>query len=186
MKPSLVVIGLGNPGKAYLHTRHNAGFLGIDVLSKEYGQSEWKDSGKFEAHIQEARVVTVPVLLVKPQTYMNLSGQTVRKLVDFYKLNPAQQVLILCDDIDIALGTSRFREKGSAGTHNGLKSIVEQIGEGFPRMRIGIGPKPEKVDLAAWVVSALSPEETTKLESVIQELPAFLRTFVLEKAGSAE
>ena len=121
MKPSLVVIGLGNPGKQYENTRHNAGFLGIDVLSRAFGQGEWKDQQKFDGWTQEARIVTAPVLLVKPNTFMNLSGDSARKLVNFFKLNAAQQVLILCDEIDLPLGILRLRNKGSAGTHNGLK-----------------------------------------------------------------
>ena len=184
MKPSLIVVGLGNPGASYGATRHNAGFLVLDALSQEYGQGDWKESGKFRALLQEARVVTVPVLLVKPLTYMHLSGECVRKIVDCYKVNPPQQVLVFCDDVDLPLGTWRYRKKGSAGTHNGLKSIVEHIGEEFPRVRIGLGPKPERTDLSAWVLSSFPAEERLTLQEAIRELPEFLRTFVLEEAVS--
>lgn len=179
MKPSLVVIGLGNPGREYENTRHNAGFMAVDVLSNAFGQGEWKDQQKFDGFVQEARIVAAPVLLVKPRTFMNLSGDSARKIVNFFKLNAAQQVLVLCDEIDLPLGTLRLRQKGSAGTHNGLKSIVEQFGEDFPRLRIGVGPKPEKVDLAAWVLSAFSDEERKVLEGSIATLPDILSTFVM-------
>ncbi len=179
MKPSLVIIGLGNPGREYENTRHNAGFIAIDVLSNAYGQGEWKDQQKFEAFVQEARVGVAPVLLVKPRTFMNLSGDSARKIVNFFKLNAGQQVLILCDELDLPLGTLRLREKGSAGTHNGLKSIVEQFGENFARLRIGVGPKPEKVDLAAWVLSAFTEDERKTLEGTIATLPDIVATFVM-------
>jgi len=179
MKPSLVVIGLGNPGREYENTRHNAGFMAIDVLSNAYGQGEWKDLQKFEAFAQEARIGVAPVLLVKPRTFMNLSGDSARKIVNFFKLDPSFQVLILCDDIDLPLGTLRLRNKGSAGTHNGLKSLVEQFGENFARLRIGIGSKPEKADLAAWVLSSFSEDERKTLEGAIATLPDILSTFVM-------
>lgn len=179
MKPALVVVGLGNPGKSYERTRHNTGFRALDALSSVFGEGSWKDSGKFDAAIQEARIVTVPILLVKPLTYMNLSGGTVRKLVDFYKLDPSKQLVVLCDDIDVNLGEARFRLKGGPGTHNGLKSINEQLGESYPRLRIGIGPKPASGDLSAWVLSAPNPEEEATLASVFEGIPEQIRTFVL-------
>ncbi len=180
MKPSLIIAGLGNPGQQYVRTRHNVGFLAIDALSEAAGEGEWKESSKFDALIQEARIVTAPVLLVKPQTYMNLSGESLRKIVDFYKLDPARQLIVLCDDIDVNLGEARFREKGGPGTHNGLKSIVERFGEDFPRIRVGIGPKPVTGDLAAWVLSVPPEEERTILDGVIRNLPERIREFVLD------
>lgn len=180
MKPSLVVIGLGNPGKSYERTRHNAGFHAVDTLAEAFGTGPWKDLPKFTAEGMEARIGIAPVLLLKPQTFMNLSGETVRKVVDFYKLNPAEGVLILCDDIDLPLGTPRLRRAGSAGTHNGLKSVIEHIGEGFPRLRLGIGPKPDQVDLATWVVSAFSAEERNTMEGLYALVPDIVREFILE------
>lgn len=181
MKPSLVVIGLGNPGKQYDQTRHNAGFQAVDVLSDAFGVGDWKDTQKFMSQIQEARIVTVPVLLIKPQTYMNRSGEAIRKIVDFYKLNPSQQIVVLSDDIDIPLGTLRLRLSGGPGTHNGLKSVVEQLGENFPRLRIGVGPKPEVGDLAAWILSRFSAEEATALQEILQTVPEQIKHFVLER-----
>ena len=151
------------------------------MLSAEFGEGKWKDAQKFASVAQEARIVTVPMLLVKPQTYMNLSGEAVKKIVDFYKLNGAEQVLIVSDDIDIPLGTVRMRASGGPGTHNGLKSVVEQLGENFHRLRIGIGPKPENVDLSAWVLSRFSAEEQTMLDTTLKTIPDMVKKFVMEQ-----
>lgn len=184
MKPALVVAGLGNPGSAYERTRHNVGFRALDVLAAEIGQSAWKEQQKFRALVQEARIVTVPVLLVKPLTYVNLSGEALRKIIDFYKLQPSGQLLVLCDDVDLPLGTLRLRLSGGPGTHNGLKSIVEQFGEECPRLRIGIGPAPADADLATWVLSVPSLEEEQKLQQALRQLPALMKDFVLGGSGA--
>lgn len=178
MKPSLVIVGLGNPGASYENTRHNAGFLAVDALSAAYGTGAWKQPGKFEAEIQEARVMTAPVLLVKPHTYMNLSGQAAGAILDFYKLH-SSQLLVLCDDIDIPLGTLRLRKTGGPGTHNGLKSLVERFGEDFARLRVGIGPKPDQADLANWVLSAFGKEERRMLDEAIATIPEKVKEFIL-------
>lgn len=164
MKPELLIVGLGNPGKQYEKTRHNAGFLALDAIAKDVGAETWEDKQKFAAFIAEGTLDGKAVLLVKPTTFMNLSGQSIKKLIDFYKLNPATQVLVVSDDIDLPLGTFRFRTSGGPGTHNGLKSIVELFGEAFPRHRIGLGTHPEKMDLAAWVLSAMSAEELKSMK----------------------
>lgn len=163
MKPSLVIVGLGNPGAQYARTRHNVGFMAVDHLHEDYGTTPWTPSQKFQSEIAEATIDGTTVLLMKPQTFMNRSGEAIRKIVDFYKLNTAINILVIVDDIDIPLGTERLRLSGGPGTHNGLKSIVECLGEDFPRLRIGIGPKPENIDLAAWVLSAMSEEERSAL-----------------------
>lgn len=186
MRPNLLVIGLGNPGKQYEGTRHNAGFLALDVLKERFGTGEWKHSGTYDAELAEARVTTVPVLLVKPHTFMNLSGQSVQKLVNFYKLDPASQILVIVDDVDLPLGTLRLRIDGSAGTHNGLKSLVECFGESFPRLRIGIGPKPEGTDLATWVLSAFSAEERKTLQASLAEVGARLEAFIHQESPRTE
>ena len=179
MKPSLVIVGLGNPGASYDRTRHNVGFRAIDLLSESFGQGVWKEQQKFKAFVQEARIVTVPVLLVKPQTFMNLSGDAARKIVDFYKLQPAQQVLVLCDDVDLERGTLRLRLTGGPGTHNGLKSLVEQFGEAFPRIRIGVGPQPQGGDLATWVLSVPPAAEEDAIAQALHSLPDLVKDFVL-------
>ncbi len=183
MKPHLLIIGLGNPGPSYERTRHNVGFQAVDRLSREFGEGEWREQPKFLSSVQEGRVVTVPILLVKPQTYMNRSGEAIQKLVDFYKLDAAQQVLVLCDDIDLPLGETRLRMKGGPGTHNGLKSIVAHLGEGFPRLRIGLGTHPAGTDLAAWVLSIPSPEEQKEFTKAFDTLPELVRGFVMERQG---
>lgn len=180
MKPSLIIAGLGNPGASYERTRHNIGFRAVDILSEDFGQGAWKEQQKFRSLVQEARIVTVPVLLVKPLTFMNLSAEALRKIVDFYKLQVSEQLLVLCDDIDLPAGTMRLRLSGGPGTHNGLQSIVEQFGEAFPRLRIGIGPQPKIQDLSAWVLSVPSSEEEEKVAHVFKALPDVVREFVLD------
>lgn len=180
MKPAIVIVGLGNPGASYERTRHNAGFQAVDLLQQSFGEGEWRDAQKFLSVTCEARIVTAPVLLVKPQTYMNRSGEAVRKLVDFYKLDPVHQLLVLCDDIDLPLGGIRYRDKGGPGTHNGLKSIVESLGEAFPRLRIGIGAQPAGEDLAAWVLSIPPKDEEQALQKALAEIPKRVREVVLQ------
>ncbi len=170
MKPSFLIIGLGNPGKQYTQTRHNAGWLALDALGPEAQAGEYADSQKFLCTSTEAHVDKKTVLLVKPTTFMNLSGHCIKKLVDFYKLNPATQLLVLCDDVDIPLGTHRFRMTGGPGTHNGLKSIVEIFGEDFPRYRIGLGPKPAEMDLAAWVLSGMTSEDLKNMRPAFADV----------------
>ena len=170
MKPTFLIVGLGNPGKQYANTRHNAGWLALDHLAAAWGAGEWKDQQKFLCTAAEATVEGKTILLVKPTTFMNRSGECIRKLLDFYKLDASKELLVLCDDIDLPLGTHRLRMSGGPGTHNGLKSIVECIGENFPRHRIGLGSHPSEMDLAAWVLSSLSQEEADKMQPAFQSV----------------
>ncbi|HLD07976.1 MAG TPA: aminoacyl-tRNA hydrolase [Candidatus Peribacterales bacterium] len=179
MKPSLILIGLGNPGKEYVGTRHNVGFWGVEYLAEKFGTAEWKPKQKFLADICEGRVVTVPVLLVKPATFMNRSGESIKKIVDFYQLDPAKQILIISDEIDLAPGDARYKEKGGAGTHNGLKSIVEQFGEDFPRIRIGVGKQKPSEDLSQYVLSRIPKEDYGEIEKAVTSLPELVREFTL-------
>jgi PTH1 family peptidyl-tRNA hydrolase len=178
VKPSLLIVGLGNPGASYEKTRHNLGFLAVDKLAAEYGQGEWENRQKFVADTLEARIVTAPVLLVKPQIYMNRSGESVRKIIDFFKLDPATQLLIISDDIDLPVGDVRLRMKGGPGTHNGLKSLVEQFGEDFPRLRIGVGAQPAGSDLSNWVLGVPSAEDRSLLDHAIAKIPGMVNEFV--------
>lgn len=180
MKPSLVIVGLGNPGKQYERTRHNAGWLALDDLATTIKASPFKDQQKFLCTVAEGELDGKAVLLVKPSTFMNRSGECIRKLIDFYKLNPATQLLVLCDDVDLPLGTFRFRMTGGSGTHNGLKSIVETLGENFPRYRIGLGPQPAEIDLAAWVLSTFSPEEQKTMQPAIDAVKASADSLLLQ------
>jgi len=180
MKPSLLLVGLGNYGSGYTKTRHNAGFRAIDVLSDDFGVGEWSEKPKFVSSIQEGRVVMVPVLLVKPHTYMNRSGEAIAKLIDFYSLSPAENLLVFCDDVDLPLGELRLRKKGGPGTHNGLKSIVHVFGEDFARIRIGLGAQPQGTDLSAWVLSAFSKEEADEVNTALRSsLPEMVKKYIL-------
>lgn len=177
MKPALVIVGLGNPGKGYEKTRHNTGFRAIDYVAEECGGSEWVFKQKFNADICEGRIVTVPVLFVKPRTFMNLSGESVRKIIDFYK-GESSAILVMSDDVDLPLGDVRYREKGGPGTHNGLKSIVDTIGEEFPRVRVGIGMPPKNSDLSVWVLSQCTEEEDRGLQEAFKKIPDLLKEHV--------
>ena len=151
-----IIVGLGNPGRKYENTRHNLGFITIDRLAEEHGINVTK--AKHKALIGEGNISGQKVLLVKPQTFMNLSGEAVREVMDYYK-EPVENLLVIYDDADIPAGTVRIRKKGGAGTHNGMRSVVSCLGdEDFPRVRIGIGSQDDK-DLAAHVLGGFSSDE---------------------------
>ncbi|MEG1310771.1 MAG: aminoacyl-tRNA hydrolase [Romboutsia sp.] len=162
-----VIVGLGNPGKQYDKTRHNIGFDVIDILSKEYGISMTKI--KHKALIGEGRVGTEKVLLVKPQTYMNLSGETLIDIYNYYKVD-LSNIIVIYDDIDLDVGKLRIRKKGSGGTHNGMKSITKCLGStDFPRVRVGVSkPRPEQ-DLADFVLSRFRKEELEDLAIALEK-----------------
>ncbi|MBC2576347.1 aminoacyl-tRNA hydrolase [Peptostreptococcus canis] len=152
-----IIVGLGNPGKKYENTRHNAGFDAIDKFADENGIKI--DKLKHKALIGEGRIGSEKVILVKPQTYMNLSGESVLSVSQFYKVE-SENIVVLYDDIDLDIGKLRIRKKGSAGSHNGMKSIIKCLGtEDFPRVRIGISRPPEGWDLADYVLSKVSKEQ---------------------------
>ncbi len=157
-----LVVGLGNPGKEYLFTRHNAGFLTVDYLSEKLGVKV--DRAKFKALVGEAKIGERRVLIMKPQTYMNLSGEAVREAADFYKIAP-ENIIVICDDINLAPGKMRIRKKGSDGGQRGLRSIIKLLAtDGFPRIRMGVGAKPHPdYDLADWVVSEISGDDREAL-----------------------
>lgn len=163
-----IVIGLGNPGREYARTRHNVGFDVIDVLSEKLGIT----LGKIQMHglIGEGHVGGERLVLVKPQTFMNLSGQCVSEVVSWYKPE-MDRVLVVYDDIDLPLGRLRLRASGSAGTHNGMRSVIGLLGrQDFPRLRVGVGKRPEGWELADWVLSHYQTEEERKIQ-----FEAFLR-----------
>lgn len=159
-----LIVGLGNPGKKYENTRHNMGFIAVDLLAEKYGIKV--DKIKFKALVGEGRIAGQKVLLVKPQTYMNLSGQSVMEVMNFYK-EDIENLIVIYDDIDIPTGTIRLRKKGSAGTHNGMRNIVYLLQEdGFPRIRVGIGSE-SKVDLIHYVTSGVTKKEKDLLEDAL-------------------
>ncbi len=157
-----LLVGLGNPGKEYENTRHNAGFLSVDYIAEKKGVRI--DRVKFKALTATVEIGGVGVLLMKPQTFMNLSGEAVGEAARFYKLAP-ENVIVISDDTTLDVGRLRVRRSGSAGGHNGLKSINEHLGtDAYPRIKVGVGQKPHKdFDLADWVLSAFSKEDTEKL-----------------------
>lgn len=166
-KLTWIVAGLGNPGLEYENTRHNAGFLTMDELAKQCGVK--LDQMKFKSDCGEAMLGEVRCLLMKPTTYMNLSGDAIAAAANFYKI-PPEQVLVIYDDISLPPGKLRLRRKGSAGGHNGIKSIIAQLGtEEFPRIRVGVGAKPNpQYDLADWVLSKFSEEDMTALQPTLE------------------
>jgi len=152
-----LIVGLGNPGSKYAHTRHNVGFDVLEKLSRKLGVSISRE--KEEALIGECFVNGQKVILALPQTYMNLSGEAVMRLVNWYKI-PPENLLVVYDDIDLAQGAIRIRKNGSAGTHNGMRSIIGLLGyENFPRLRVGVGKKREGYELADWVLGHYIGEE---------------------------
>lgn len=160
-----VVVGLGNPGRAYANTRHNVGFDTIDLLAERNNIKINKI--KFKSVYGEGTIGNEKVLLVKPQTFMNNSGITVRDIYQFYKL-PIENIIVIVDDIDIPFATVRIRGKGSAGSHNGLKSIIYLLQrDDFPRVKIGIGKKQDNQDLADFVLSRFSKDDREIIESSI-------------------
>lgn len=164
-----VIVGLGNPGKKYENTRHNAGFISIDALADKYGISI--SEKKHKALCGSGVIEGNKVLLVKPQTFMNLSGESVRSVMDFYKIDPEEDMLVIYDDISLAPGNIRIRKKGSAGGHNGIKSIIAHAGtQNFMRIKVGVGEKPSGWDLADYVLGHFSEEDNAKLKEVMPDV----------------
>ena len=163
-----LIVGLGNPGRQYENTRHNAGFLSIDTLAKTLGVTI--DRAQFHALTARAKVGDASVLLMKPQTLMNLSGLAVQEAATFYKLDPSQ-IVVISDDINLALGKVRIRNSGSDGGQKGLRDIITCLGtDAFARVRIGVGQKPHPdYDLAKWVLSTFSAEDRRVLDPVFKD-----------------
>lgn len=163
-----IIAGLGNPTLQYEGTRHNAGFDVIDTLAGKYNISV--DGRKNRALIGKGIIEGKKVILAKPQTYMNLSGESLGGLVDYYKVDEESEFLVVYDDISLDVGQLRIRKKGSAGGHNGMKNIISHLGtEVFPRIKVGVGEKPKKYDLADYVLSHFSKEERAIMEEGFQK-----------------
>ena len=158
-----IIAGLGNPTLQYEGTRHNAGFDVIDALAVKYNISV--DYRKNRAFIGKGMIAGRKVILAKPQTYMNLSGESVRGLADYYKIDGETELLIIYDDVSLDVGQLRIRKKGSAGGHNGIKSIIAELGtDVFPRIKVGVGEKPKQYDLADYVLGHFSKAERELME----------------------
>jgi PTH1 family peptidyl-tRNA hydrolase len=168
-----IFAGLGNPGQKYANTRHNLGFMAIDRLAG--GSSIWKEQCK--ALTQKISIAGKTVLLAKPQTFMNLSGESVLALLSWHKV-PSENLLVFSDDINLECGILRIRQNGSAGGQNGLKNIIEKIGQNFARVRIGAGLMPENYDLVNWVLSAITKEDKILCDAALDKIPALCETFL--------
>ena len=169
-----LIVGLGNPGKQYEKTRHNAGFMALGFLAEHFG-FEFKKADKHKCEIAEGKMLDEKVILIKPQTFMNLSGQSVRSVSQFYKI-PIEDVIVIYDDVDLPSGNLRIRPSGSAGGHKGMKSIIQELGtEDFIRIRLGIAPLTEfKGELEGYVLGKLAGEEVSLIDGNIKKLPDIL------------
>lgn len=163
-----IIVGLGNPGERYQNTKHNVGFMAIDVLADKLNIKI--DKLKFKALLGEGIYKGEKIILVKPQTFMNLSGESVLQIMTFYKIN-RENLFVLYDDIDIDIGKLRIRQKGSSGTHNGMKNIIYLLGyDDFPRFRIGVSKPKVNMDLASYVLSRFTDEEMKNLSPVLDNV----------------
>lgn len=162
-----IIAGLGNPAKEYENTRHNVGFSVIDVLAERYGIDV--SERKHRAFCGKGMIEGCKVLLVKPQTFMNLSGESLRAVLDYYKADP-RDLIVVYDDISLKPGQLRIRQKGSAGGHNGIKNIIAHLGtQEFPRIKVGVGEKPPRMDLKDYVLGHFSKGEQEQMEEAFRE-----------------
>ncbi len=179
-----LIAGLGNPTKQYEHTRHNIGFDTITYLADHYHIS--MNTKKFQGICGSGYIEGQKVLLLMPQTYMNLSGQSVSEAAAFYKLDPAAEVIVIYDDIALEPGNIRVRKKGSAGGHNGIKNIIAHLGtQEFQRIRIGVGEKPKEYDLADYVLGRFSAADRKLVEEAFANAADAVRLMVQGKTDEA-
>lgn len=158
-----IIVGLGNPTKEYDGTRHNVGFQVIDALAEKYNISVTERKNR--AFCGKGIIAGQKVILVKPQTYMNLSGESVRGLVDFYKIDVESELIVIYDDVSLDVGQIRIRAKGSAGGHNGVKNLIQHLGTTeFPRIKVGVGEKPKEYDLADYVLGHFTKDEQENMK----------------------
>lgn len=176
-----LIVGLGNPGKLYSKTRHNAGFFGADEISAYFNFDRFKKSEKHFAELAEGKIAGKKVLLAKPQTLMNLSGQSVRSVMQFYKI-PNEDLIVISDDVTLPSGTLRIRKSGSAGGHNGLKSIIQELGsDEFIRIRLGIEPvTPFRGNLEDYVLGKFADKEESLMDDNMKILPKLIETLLKE------
>ena len=167
----LLLVGLGNPGPKYARTRHNVGFMVADLLAQEFGL-DFRPAAKFQAEIAKG----AGIILAKPQTSMNLSGQSVAQLARFHRVSP-ENITIIYDDLDLPLGTIRYRATGSSGGHNGMKSIIAALGsQDFPRLRIGIGRPAGRKAAADHVLAPFLPAERDELTRALEAAKVYIQT----------
>ena len=183
-KIKYIIAGLGNPGPKYANTRHNAGFKAIDLLAKEEG-FEIKKS-KFQSLIADEMIAGKRCLIMKPQTMMNLSGEAIMQAAEYYDI-PNENIIILYDDINLDIGKTRIRRKGSAGGHNGIKSIISCLGsEDFSRVKIGVDKKPnENYDLVGWVLGEFPKEKTQELNKALKNATESVKLIINDDIDTA-
>jgi PTH1 family peptidyl-tRNA hydrolase len=179
LNKTILLVGLGNPGKEYAQTRHNVGFICLDsFVSKTDEMEDWMVKKDLKCQLSSGRIGDARVLAIKPTTFMNLSGEAVQAVVNFYKV-PQDQILVLHDELDVDFGQIRLRQGGSSAGHNGIKSVSQHLGEDYGRVRIGIGPKrPAKISSEDFVLQKFSEEEQGQLANLTQEVNAILSEYV--------
>jgi len=178
-----VIVGLGNPGKEYEETRHNTGFMVLDALAEKYNIDVKKV--KCKALLGQGDINGEKVILVKPQTFMNLSGQAVAEVLNFYKVDK-ENFVVICDDIDLPVGKLRVKERGSAGTHNGVKSIVSSLGTTeFKRVKVGVGKQRQGEDLVNHVLGRFSKEDRVVLDEAIEKAVGAVETVIAKGVAAA-
>lgn len=183
-KDMFLIVGLGNPGKDYTNTRHNAGFTVIEKLAEQENISVLEK--KHKALCGKGYIEGRKVILAMPQTFMNLSGESIRELVDYYKINEKEELIVISDDISLEPGQLRVRKKGSAGGHNGLKNIIKLLGhDEFMRVRLGVGEKPKGYDLADYVLGHFNKEEQKKMDDAAGEAADAIRTILKDSIDAA-
>ena len=179
-----IIVGLGNPTRQYEGTKHNVGFDTIDYLIDEY-QIPSSGAGH-KALFGKGMIAGQKVIVAKPMTYMNLSGESVRELVNYYKVDPESELIVVYDDISLAPGQIRIRKKGSAGGHNGLKNIIKMLGhDTFIRVRMGVGEKPKNFDLADYVLGHFPAEERSIMDEAAKTATEAIRMIITENADAA-
>lgn len=179
-----IIAGLGNPDRQYQNTRHNIGFDVVDAIAEKYDIA--MGERKHKAVIGKGFIAGQKVVLVKPQTYMNLSGESIRAVIDFYKVDEKSELIVISDDVSLDVGRIRIRKKGSAGGHNGLKNIILHLGhDEFMRVRMGVGEKPQGRDLADYVLGHFTKEEREVIDESIRNAAAAIEIMVTQGPDAA-
>jgi PTH1 family peptidyl-tRNA hydrolase len=186
LNKTLLIVGLGNPGEEYANTRHNAGFMCVDDFAKRNNFDPWIAKKDMKCELAQATLGDTRVILCKPQTFMNLSGEAVQAVQHFYKLSNGQTIVVH-DELDINFGQVRMRVGGSAAGNNGIKSVTQHIGEDYGRVRVGIGPKThEQMDSADFVLEDFSKQQQEHLPAMKREVGAILSEYAYGSAVTAE
>lgn len=180
----VIIAGLGNPTKEYEHTRHNVGFDTIDCIADQYGISI--NEKKHRALVGKGMIEGQKVILLKPQTFMNLSGESIRAAVDFYKVDEKEELIVIYDDISLPPGQLRIRKKGSAGGHNGIKNIIAHLGhDTFMRIKVGVGEKPAGYDLADYVLGHFSKEDRAIMDDAFKKAAEAVKMMITDGPDAA-